>query len=78
MYGIGNGLISRNTPSNTDRYTEAMRMLRIYQKWRIRAAVSTLFQLYDKDSRLFSTSCKASGSVFELHICVKENHEKLL
>ena len=57
MDGIENGLISQNTPPYTGHNTSVHRG----HEGAIRAAVSTLFQLYDEDSHLFSTSmsCKA-------------------
>ena len=69
VYGIGNGLISRDTPPNTWPQYVDMRVdhegKKIYLKWWKWVDAIALFQLHDEDSWLFSTPCNATSPVLQ-------------
>ena len=77
MYGIGNALISRNTPPNTGHNTLVYGGHEGAKNFIKNSGYGQLLVFsFGSKTSLFSTSCKASGSVLE--VPVKESHEESL
>ena len=82
MYGIGNVLILHDTPLNTGHNTFVYGGHEGTKNLSKNGGYGQLLVLCFSSIKtkivmhLFSTSCKASGSVLEL--CVKESHEESL